>query len=79
MAACNYTVVSKSGFYLRQLIFVHFVVRGDGTVGNCWLVIGRCDWPGLAHDQYCITAVIEKNREQQSEQIRDEEAEESPS
>lgn len=37
MVECNYTVVSKVGFNLRQPINVDFVVRGNGTIGNCWL------------------------------------------
>lgn len=35
VVACNYTVVSTAGLNLRQLIIVHFVLKGGRTVRKC--------------------------------------------
>lgn len=48
---CNFLLLSQNQVCnLRQLLFVYFVVTGNQP---SWKspVIGRCNWPGLAHDR----------------------------
>ncbi len=52
VVACNYTVVATSDLNLRQLIIVHFVLKGRSTARKCWLVAsGGVIELVLYHDQ----------------------------